>query len=582
MDLVSFKKPSRYIGNEINTRHKDADVRVALCFPDTYEIGMSHLGLRILYEIINNIPYASAERVFAPWVDLESYLIDREIPLTSLEEGRPLWLFDIVGFTLQYELSYTNILNMLRLGKIPIRSEDRDDKQPIIIAGGPSAVNPLPLSPFIDAFVIGDGEEVVREMLSVYSEMKGSRRSDILIEWARIEGIYVPMVHDIDKEGIKRRVVNDLDAVAFVESPVVPYTSIVHDRVTIEIARGCARGCRFCQAGVIYRPVRERSIENILRIARCSISRTGYDEVSFASLSTGDYSHLSELLRSFNMLYPDKHIAISLPSLRVNSLNKEILDEIKMVRRTGFTIAPEAGTARLRDVINKDFTEDEYEKTLMMLFKEGWRNIKLYFMIGLPTETVTDIDGIMEMVRRGLRIGREVSGRLPNINVGLSVFVPKPHTPFQWIGQMGYDKLIERYNYLKNGLRMKGCNLKGHDLRQGILEAVFSRGGVRTSLLLEEAHRNGCHFDGWSELFDFDKWLKSAEKTGIDIFEEAKKEIGIDDKLPWDFVKTGVRKESLRQEYEKAFRGIKTEDCRRVCYGCGLGCDRQQRRDDST
>jgi len=572
MNLAIFKRPTRYIGNEINIIQKDAGVRVALCFPDTYEVGMSHLGLKILYEIINRIPYASAERVFAPWIDLESYLLRHDIPLSSLETRRPLRDFDILGFTLQYELSYTNILNILRLGKIPIRSDERTEDDPIIIAGGPCAFNPLPLSPFIDAFVIGDGEEVIKEIVSLCHDLKGRGRHHLLTELSQVEGIYVPLIHDVKKARIKRRIVRDLDSAPFPDSPIVPYAPIVHDRVTIEISRGCTRGCRFCQAGMIYRPVRERSVKRILELSERSLSSTGYDEVSFSSLSTGDYSSLHTLIKGFNMLFSDRYIAVSLPSLRVGSIDQEILEEIKKVRKTGFTIAPEAGTPRLRDVINKDFTDDEYERTLKILFEEGWRHVKLYFMIGLPTETETDLNGIIDMVRTGRMIGRSIWQKGININVSVSAFVPKPHTPFQWTGQLPYSELKERQDYLKRNLRRKGINFKAHDLGQSLLEAVFSRGDERCATLLENAYDEGCRFDGWTELFDLEKWLRASEKAGIDLFKYASRRISPDDELPWEFIETGIKKDSLAREYEKSTKGERTEDCRDVCYGCGLDC----------
>ena len=575
MNFARFKKPGRYTGNEVNITRKDSEIKVALCFPDTYEIGMSHTGLKILYSVINNITYASAERVYAPWVDFESYLRENNILLTSLENKRPLNDFDIVGFTLQYELSYTNILNMLDLGGIPLKSEDRRHDHPLIIAGGPCAVNPLPLAPFIDAFVIGDGEEVIGEIIKEVRRQKAEGRSkeNILNTLSSIEGVYVPSIHDISKQKIKRRIVEDLDSVLFPSAQVVSYIPVIHDRAVIEIARGCTRGCRFCQAGMIYRPLRERSLEKVLSLAESSIERTGYDEVSFSSLSTGDYSGLLPLIRNFNKLCSGSYTSVSLPSLRVGSVNSEVLKEIKSVKKTGFTIAPEAGTKRLRDVINKDITDEEYGETLTKIFSEGWRNIKLYFMIGLPTETMTDIDGLIEMAVQASRKGKGITGRKVNVNVGISAFVPKPHTPFQWTGQEPFDSLRKKQGYIKKSFNRKGINYKGQYVENSLLEAVFSRAGRECALLLEEAWKAGCRFDGWSEQFDFDKWLLASERTGIDLYSYASRNFSSDEELPWDFIDIGISKKYLRSEYDRALQQKITPDCREVCSGCGLECE---------
>ncbi|MBI5408645.1 MAG: TIGR03960 family B12-binding radical SAM protein [Nitrospirae bacterium] len=584
MNLSRFKKPSRYIDNEINVIHKDADVKIALCFPDTYELGMSHLGLKILYAIINNIQYASAERVYAPWTDFEAYLRENKLLLTSLENKRPLKDFDIVGFTLQYELSYTNILNMLDMGGIPVRAEDRREDHPIVIAGGPCAVNPLPLAPFIDAFVIGDGEEVVGEIIDIFKNFKfqisnfklKNEKAGILESLSELQGVYVPSVHDSTKQKIRRRIVEDLDKALFPDAPIVPYAQLIHDRAAIEVARGCTRGCRFCQAGMIYRPMRERSLENVLSLAQRSISNTGYEEISFTSLSAGDYSGLLPLLRDFNKICSGFHISISLPSLRVGSLSSEVLKEIKSVRKTGFTIAPEAGTTRLRDVINKDVTDEEYEETLRKLFAEGWSHIKLYFMLGLPTETQADIDGLIDMSVNASKTGRKITRRSVNVNVGISAFVPKPHTPFQWIGQVPAAQLREKQDYLKRAFKRKGINFKGQHVENSLLEAVFARADRACAALLEEAWRLGCRFDGWSEFFDFDKWLLAAEKTGIDLYQYASRTFSLEEELPWDFIDIGVTKNFLRSEYNRAMELKITPDCRESCSGCGLGCEKSE------
>lgn len=578
MNLSSFEKPSRYINHEVNCLHREAPISVALAFPDIYEIGMSHLGLKILYRIINDLPFASAERVFSPWIDLESKMKAKGVSLSSLESNRALKDFDIIGFSLQYELSYTTVLNMLHLGGIPVRAEDRHSHHyPLVIAGGPCTVNPVPMSPFIDAFLIGDGEDAIKEILDIFHSWKTSsdRKKDSLLKaLSEIEGIYVPSTpfNSPLGRGVRRRILSSLNDVPYPDKPVVPYTSIVHDRVNIEVSRGCSMGCRFCQAGMIYRPVRERSPEKALEIAEKSVKNTGYEEVAFTSLSAGDYSCLLQVVREFNKRFSKDKIALSLPSLRVTSLNHDLLKEIRSVRKTGFTIAPEAGTERLRKVINKDFSEEDYEQAIRILFAEGWLNLKLYFMIGLPTETDEDIEAITRMAIKALKTAKQYTKRFININVGVSPFVPKAHTPFQWCGQISSDELKRKKNYIRNFLMKKGFHVKGHDVDMSLLEAAFARGDERISLLIEKAWSLGCRLDGWSEVFDFEKWKTAMHLAGIDAADFATKSFDFSDKLPWEKIDIGVARDFLWKEYQRALSGTVTTDCRKVCHNCGLEC----------
>ncbi|MCK4910628.1 MAG: TIGR03960 family B12-binding radical SAM protein [Thermodesulfovibrionales bacterium] len=576
MHLKEIQRPSRYINSEMNVIHKDhAEVRVALCFPDIYDVGMSHLGLKILYHIINTLPWGSAERAFHPWTDMEEAMRSEGEVLRSLESRSPLADFDVVGFSLQYELSYTSVLNMLSLAGIPLRSSARADEHPLIIGGGPCTVNPAPMAPFLDAQLIGDGEDAVLEIMNVVRDHKSGgngKRDSLLKALSKIEGMYVPAIHGTgaDNARIKRRFIASLDEVPVPTSIIVPYTEIIHDRVAVEVSRGCAMGCRYCQAGLIYRPVRERSPERVLEIASESIRNTGYSDVAFVSLSAGDYPCLPQLIKGFNSKFKDQKVAVSLPSLRVAAVNEEVLEEIRSVRKTGFTIAPEAATARLRSVINKDFSDEDFERAVEMLFREGWQNLKLYYMIGLPTETDEDIEAIPEMVKRAIKIAKRHNKRFTNMSVSVSPFVPKAHTPFQWHGQVPVAYMEEKKQYLMKNLRK--VNYRGHDARLSMLEAAFARGGEDASLLVEAAWREGARLDGWSELFDYGIWTRAMDKSGVDAEALARREFGVRDPLPWDMVDTGISKEFMIKEYGKALEGATTPDCLSSCTACGLKC----------
>ncbi len=571
MNLLRFQRPSRYIDREVNSVHRDAPLKIALAFPDIYEVGMSHLGMKILYHIINSTGFARAERVFAPWEDVFRYMEKEGMLLGSLESKRPLKDFHVVGFSLQYELSYTTVLAMMKLGGIPIRRADRDDNSPVVIAGGPCTVNPMPMVDFIDAFFVGDAEDVLPEALILMRDliMTGKKRDEVLKGLSALEGFYVP---GFSEKPVKRMYIKDLDNAPFPVTPVVPYTQIVHDRINIEISRGCTRGCRFCQAGIIYRPLRERSPKRILGLVEQSINSTGYDEVSFTSLSAGDYTRLTPLLRLFNQRFSEKKVSLSLPSLRVGAVSAEILKEIKSVKKSGFTIAPEAATDRLRAVINKDFNMEEFERAVELLFSEGWLNLKLYFMVGLPTETDEDVESIVKMAIQARKTARKYTKKNVNITVSLSPFVPKPHTPFQWVGQTDEDIIQERLEYLKKKLG-RGLTFKSHNVKMSLLEAAFSRADQNAGRVLQEAVSLGAYLDGWSELFDYELWLKAMDRASVDLVEMATKEFDMDARLPWDVIDTGVKKEFLKREYQKAISAEYSDDCSfKSCLGCGIGC----------
>jgi len=568
--LPLVAKPARYINTEINAVHKDpaqVKTRVCLFFPDTYEVGMSHLGIRILYHILNSRPDTACERVFSPWPDYEDRLRASGRPLTSLESNLPLAEFDIIGITLQYELSYSNIVTGLDLAKIPIRSADRTDDHPLIIAGGPCSVNPEPLSDFIDVFFIGEAEEAVHEIVLLRQEHRG--KQDFLKAVSKQEGFYVP---SLGKAIVRRRYLKDIETATYPDKPLVPLMKPIHDRVTVEVARGCIRGCRFCQAGIIYRPYRERSPETVKQLLDGSLTCTGYDELSLASLSSGDYSVIQPLIIELMEKYRDSRISVSLPSLRVGTLTPEMIRAIAGTRKTGFTLAPEAGTERLRRVINKPVSDLDLIDAAETIFRSGWNTIKLYYMIGLPTETDLDLDGIIRLTNELASLGKRASKRPVQINVSVSTFVPKPHTPFQWHGQVPIEEIRRKQAYLDKGLKRRGITLKAHNPETSLLEGAFARGDRQLGRVIEEAVRLGCRFDGWTECFDFKKWTGAFQKCGLDVSSYAARTFGLEEELPWDAIRSGVTGKFLKSEYQRAIEEKITENCRVECEHCGIGC----------
>lgn len=595
--LLKVQKPGRYVGGEMNAVVKDkanVDVRFAFCFPDTYEIGMSHLGMKILYSQFNSVDYIWCERVFAPWIDMEQLMTENNIPLFALESGDPITDFDFIGFTLQYELSYTNVLNMLKLAKIPILSKDRKGLSQIVVAGGPCACNPEPIADFIDLFFIGEGEEVDLEVIELYRKCKkeGNTRDEFLILCSKIDGVYVPSLYDFEynsdgtisgmttKKGapkvINKRLMMDMDKSYYPDNFVVPMIEIVHDRAVEEIFRGCIRGCRFCQAGYLYRPVREKSIDTINRQCHTLCTNTGYDEVSLSSLSSSDYSKVVPLLEELNKWSKDEKVSLSLPSLRVDGFSDDILNKIKTVRKSGLTFAPEAGSQRLRDAINKNVFEDELLTTCSLAFNGGWTSVKLYFMIGLPTETFEDVSAIAKLgqsvVDEYYKCPNKPKGKSVNVTISTSSFVPKPFTPFQWEPQDTIEQLHEKQKHLKESITTKKINYNYHDADTSFLEAVFARGDRKLCKVMKKACEQGLHFDGWNECFSLDKWLEIFDDCGIDPGFYANRRRNFDEILPWDHLNYGVTKNHLKNECENAYNAQTTPNCRQKCSNCGAAC----------
>ena len=586
--LSSVKSPQRYLGGELGTNSPElpGQLRICLAFPDVYEVGMSYLGFQILYGLLREDPRFSVERAYCPWPDMEEILRSRKHPLKSLESSRPLKNFDVLGFTLQYELTYTNILTMLDLGDIPFRQEDRTEEDPLVIGGGPGACVPEPLALFFDAFCVGEGEEMLPELLECIRQTRGMSRRDRLRECARIGGIYVPSLSRVDSDGkvmseerdipfpVVRRYLADLDKAYYPRELVLPLSGIIHDRAGVEIFRGCTRGCRFCQAGMMNRPVRERSPEKIFELSRTLVESSGYDEVGFVSLATCDYSSLTELIQKMQPWLEEERVTLSLPSLRIDAFSVDLAERLSGLRKGGLTFAPEAGTQRLRDVINKGVTEEDILVATERAFRGGWDRIKLYFMMGLPTETEEDLRGILRIAQEVASLGRKVSRR-SSVAVSVAGFVPKAHTPFQWEAQSSLEELREKGRFLRKNLRNRSVTLNYHEPEQTFLEGVFARGDRSLGRVLEEAWRRGARFDGWGETFSLSRWLEAFDAAGIDpqSFLGDRKE---NQAFPWDHISLGVSRKFLWEERRRAHAEELTRDCTRFgCAGCGLekkGC----------
>ncbi len=592
---LQAQKPARYVGGEYGSVIKDKskiDVRFAFCFPDTYDVGMSHLGMKILYGLKNARENFWCERVFAPEKDFEKLMRENGIPLYALESMDPIKDFDFIGFTLQYELCYTTVLNMLDLAGLPVRAKDRHGLYPIVVAGGPCVCNPEPLVDFIDIFILGEGEEVNLELMDLYNEMKkkGASKEEFLIAASKIGGIYVPSFYDVEynddktvkaiipKNGapqkVTKRVIKDFDSVYYPENFVIPFTDIVHDRAVVEVLRGCIRGCRFCQAGYIYRPFREKSVDTIAKETKALCDNTGYEEVSLSSLSTSDHTKINEMLNTLADYTDKEQISLALPSLRIDNFSEELLEKIQKVRKTGLTFAAEAGTQRLRDVINKNITEDEILSTCKTAFEGGYNSVKLYFMLGLPTETLEDIEGIAVLTQKIVDLFYEINkgkkGKTVNISISTATFVPKPHTPFEFEPQATEEEIKERQKHLLDCISTRKIKCSYHNQNVSLLEAVLARGDRKLCDVIYEAWRLGCNLDSWDEHFNFELWQKAFERCGVNPEFYANRKRSFDEIMPWEHIDYMISKEFLIRENKKAQLAITTRNCKEGCSGCGI------------
>lgn len=593
--LYRVEKPSRYVGGELNEVIKDpkeVDIRFGFCFPDVYEVGMSHLGSRILYHVLNQRKDTYCERVYAPWPDMEKLMRENNIPLYALETKDPINEFNFLAFTLQYEMSYTNILNMLNMGGIPLRASERTEKDPLVIAGGPCAYNPEPLYDIVDIFQLGEGEEGLNDLLDLYQKHKDNfNKEAYLREASHIPSVYIPSLYDVtyNEDGtikefipkyddvpkkVKKRIINNFDQVDFPESLIVPYSEIVHDRVVLELFRGCTNGCRFCQAGMIYRPVREKSRKTLLDQARKMLKATGYDEVSLVSLSTCDYSDIQGLVKDLIEEHGKNNVSVALPSIRVDAFSVDLLKEIQKVRKTGLTFAPEAGSQRMRDVINKGLTEERILEAAKNAFESGWSTIKLYFILGVPYETVEDAAEIgllaEKIADQYFAVSKHIRNKGLRITVSTSILVPKPFTPFQWAPMEKMDIVTEKINAVKGAIKSRSIVYNYHEQKTSYMEAVLARGDRRLCDVLIKAYEKGAKFDGWSEYFDFELWQEALAECNVDGDFYVYRQRSYDEILPWDFIDIGVTRKYLERENEKAKTGEPTQNCRKGCTGCGV------------